>query len=86
MSKSGRDSLHRDGCIGGPSLSRTEMGTIVHWNQPPPASFPHATSFIENSSTKLRIRRANLPHPHRLGDDQHWRAPLTVLQGDSIKG
>lgn len=30
MSKSGRDSLHRDVRIGGPSLSRMKMGTIVH--------------------------------------------------------
>lgn len=30
MSKSGKDSLHRDGRIGGQSLSRMEMGTIVH--------------------------------------------------------
>lgn len=30
MSKSDRDSLHRDHRTGGPSLSRVEMGTIVH--------------------------------------------------------
>lgn len=30
MSKSGRDSLHRDHRTGGPSLSCVEMGTIVH--------------------------------------------------------
>lgn len=30
MSKNGGDSLHGDVRIGGPSLSRMEMGTIVH--------------------------------------------------------
>ncbi len=30
MSKSDRDSLHGDRRTGGPSLSRGEMGTIVH--------------------------------------------------------
>lgn len=34
MSKSDRDSLHKDGCMDAAGLSHSEMGTIVHLTLP----------------------------------------------------